>query len=173
MFKIWLEINESSTTRFRQTAVKNGWRHEPRRGWTGFNSNAIKIGDTYYDTLKHPNGVKVAFSELDIYKYKNLIHFAGGDEVSPNRITLMAIISPGENRGKGLASEALKSLNKIADSLDMVVVGQPVQMVQFEDEKALTTQQLISWYKKHGWVQRDEGDDSILEYMPNKQFKNP
>lgn len=165
---LWLESVESSVSRLSKLALSKGWKYESVRLGQETNPNSLMVGSTVYPTLISPDGVKVALDVVDIYKFKSRILKADPTEVSPDRVTLAAIITPGENRKQGAGSAALTALQSFASELGIVIVGEPVQMKQFKDKKSLTTQQLVAWYKRHGWVQRTEGDDSILEYRPNR-----
>ena len=166
-FKCWLEAAESSVSRLSQMAVANGWKYEPVTLGREINPKSVSVGSVVYPTLVNQDGVMIALDVMDRYKHSGRILLGDYLDVSPNRVTLAAIITPGENRKRGMGSKALQQLQTFADNLGIVIVGEPVQMKQFKNKESLTTKQLIKWYKKHGWKQRIEGDDSILEYRPS------
>jgi len=156
---------ESPIPRLTKEAAQRGWKFEPTRIEKSPNPNALSLGgDSVYPTLISPDGVKIALSSTDIYSHNGRVMLV--EPFNTDKIRIAAIISPEESRRKGLASTALKALQEIADTLCIVFVGEPVQMKQFKGKKSLTTRQLIAWYKRLGWTQRNEGDDSILEYLP-------
>jgi hypothetical protein len=165
-FKLWLE-SDHPRERLTELALKNGWKYESTRlEDKELNPQAVKMGGSTYPTLVSPGGIKLALDTTDLFMHGSHVWNADPTEVSPNRITLVAIITPGELRGQGLATKALRDLQKMADQLNMVIVGEPVQIKTFKDKKSLTSKQLIAWYKRLGWVQRTKGNDSILEYRP-------
>ena len=166
-FTTWLESEETHPViKLSLIAGKYGWKYEPPSIEMETNPAAFSDGDVY-PTLVSPQGIKIALDASDRYKYNNHVRIGSSWDVKPDRVTVAAVLSPGELRGQGAATAAMKQLQEMAKSLGMRLVGEPVQMKKFKDKKSLSTKQLVAWYKRLGWVSRVEGDDSVLEYRPN------
>lgn len=73
---------------------------------------------------------------------------------APNRIVLQEMEVQKKAMGKGLGTQALNWLTGLADKhgVDLFLRARPFS------EGGLDKAQLISWYKKHGFVQLDDGD---------------
>lgn len=167
-FKLFLE-SEHPVTRLKDLALKSGWTYEPATINKMSNPKALKLQDGTYPVLVSPEGVIVALDARDRYSRDRSVWIGDIFDVDPNRVTVAAIVTPESSRGKGLASKALKSLQMIADQLNMTLVGEPVQMKDFKGKKSLNKKQLVSWYLRNNWTPRHD-DDSILEYKPKNKL---
>jgi hypothetical protein len=82
--------------------------------------------------------------------------------------SIEAIKTDPEKRGTGDASKALKQITDIADNSGLTIQLEPTPIKDFikSGEKKLSKQQLVEWYKKNGFVQKYEGNDTILIREP-------
>jgi hypothetical protein len=82
--------------------------------------------------------------------------------------SIEAIKTDPEKRGTGDASKALKQITDIADNSGLTIQLEPTPIKDFikSREKKLSKQQLVEWYKKNGFVQKYEGNDTILIREP-------
>lgn len=161
-FKPFLE-NLSPIQRFRQEIEKYGWKYEAPNINNETNPNAITNGATFPTFVSPDGNVKIALSTNDIYSYKGRILDADAWDTPEGQLTLSAFITDEKVRGQGLGTNALKFLHSIADNLGIKLVAQPVRIQKFAGKKSLITQKLDSWYKKHGWKDREPG---IIQYSP-------
>lgn len=164
-FKFFLEAVEHPITRIKEVAEKYGFKYESPYVDKMPNPNVVKYGGSTYPTLMSGN-VKIALDTADLYYHNNYVRIGDPTEYKKNRITVAAIIVDESERGKGLASQVMKNFQLLANELKMKIVGEPVQMKEFKGKKSLTTKQLINWYKKLGWKQKEDGNDRILIYEP-------
>lgn len=169
-FKQFLESSEHPVIRIKDLAEKLGWKYESATLNKQSNPNALKLPDGTYPVIISPEGVIIALDARDRYLHNG--HVWMGDDIFPqsDKVTLAAIITPENLRGKGFASKALKELQQMADQLGMTVVGEPAQMKDFKGKKSLTKPQLLKWYKKNNWQQKYPDNDQILQYFPKKDL---
>ena len=80
-----------------------------------------------------------------------------GDEIHISSIISMVTKNGGE------ASRALKWLCELADThgVTMGLIAKPIDNAGTRAGKSLTKSQLVSWYKRYGFVASDGGDEMV------------
>lgn len=158
----------------RQKLVKGmtdlGYRYEPPSlDSRQANPNAVRIGGSVYPTFVSGDGaVKLAFDTTDIFEKNGEVWIGDPTAPIPDGIVGQAVITDPEKRGQGLASKVIKDLVKVADQYGLRLIFEPAQMKSEvkKGQKALSTKELVAWYKKLGFEQRTPGSDLILERSP-------
>jgi ribosomal protein S18 acetylase RimI-like enzyme len=111
-----------------------------------------------------PAGIVEEFGEQ--WMRSDLRHMMPEPGVVPNGplVELTSIGVPEKHQGYGYASQALRMLMEICDANAMTItlIARPLQDNLLPGCPAtLSTEQLVAWYEKHGFVEtRITGDDT-------------
>lgn len=71
--------------------------------------------------------------------------------ISTGEILVTRINVPAEHRGKGIGSKLLRSIVADADIMGVTLILEP------SPYGGLNYEQLTAWYKRYGFVERDDG----------------
>lgn len=157
---------EHPVTRLGEAMRQIGYRFETP---SPDNKDCLAYGGNIYPTIISPDGfTKVALDATDLFLHDGNVWLGAYHDVKPDRIQLAAIVVDPDHRGQGLASKMIQDIHRVADSIGMTIVGEPVMMKNFVAKKQnfLTTKQLSDWYKRHGWTRRFPESDKILWRQP-------
>jgi GNAT superfamily N-acetyltransferase len=131
--------------------------------------DAFRWRGNIYPTITNPEKtVKVGLDRTDIFDREGQVWV--GDPTCPllNGWVIQAIVTDPEHRGKGEASKVLSQIVKAADDNGIMFKGEPVPMKDFikRGQQKLTRNQLIKWYKRHGFEPNERGN--IITRNPKK-----
>ncbi|HOT87954.1 MAG TPA: hypothetical protein PL028_00225 [Bacteroidales bacterium] len=110
-------------------------------------------GHMYPTVTDKDHSVKIGLDRTDIFNRNG--HVWVGDPTQPllNGYVIQSIVTNPEQREKGKASEALKSMLQAADEAGLLFRLEPVPMKDFigPGQKSMNTDHLINWYEKVGF----------------------
>jgi hypothetical protein len=130
---------------------------------------ALKYGGVSFPTFEK-GPVKIAFSRTALSERGGEV-FHQDVPLPPDHINLDAItVDPGQ-RGSGKARDAFTELLGVLDAEGITATLEPAPIRSLSGKK-LSKQQLIEWYKRHGFEQRRKGSDLILERKPSPSAKD-
>lgn len=157
--------------RFSKAAVALGWRYVPAIDPDTFNSNAdaLDVGGRTFSTIISPDGnVKVGLSSTAIYMHNNNVWYGDPSEWKPDQLTLTGIYVNPNARNQGLASQAMRFVNSLADQLGMTLSLEPMPFKHKGEPKGtkrMTSTQLKKWYSQLGYNPSQQSS-SIMRYTP-------
>src|SRR5262249_23483827 len=78
------------------------------------------------------------------------------------------IVTDPKQRGKGAASAAMREVTKALDAAGLTAYLEPapIKALIAKGEKAMTRDQLVAWYERHGFTKVRPDSDLILRRTP-------
>ena len=122
----------------------------------------IVVGDTK---------VTLSSEGIELVNGKVLVMDGQETDASGNVIyTIERIVTDANARGTGSASKAIAEVTAAADKAGLTLQLEPTPFRSLVGKgKSLTKEQLVEWYKRNGFEQKNEGSDAILIRKPKAQ----
>ena len=139
---------------------KDAWDHA---------DECVKYHNSTYPTFVSSDGnVKIGVSRNTIFMNRSDVWY-GDAARQPNNLVLAGIITSPDARGTGLASKAVDDFVQAAHQAGFNVQLKPEPIVDYEE--GLDREELIDWYKRHGFMQQYDNSDSILSTMKDYEYQ--
>lgn len=136
---------------------------------------ALKIGGVPYATLTRGH-VSVALSGTGLHYHDGRVWI--GDptfDVRPDRVVISGIVVNGPHRRSGIATQAMRDLCSVADSIgfELMLEATPIDGFKHKGQRSITRRRLVRWYTSLGFepAYPSEGD-TILVRHPRKVVKS-
>lgn len=136
---------------------------------TSESAGAIQSGSATFPTFIAANGVRIGLSTgNNIYFNPQKRSVMVSSSPPPkNMVIVEAIVNREADRGKGMASEALRSFLDVADKQGVDIKAEVAQMSHMSLKGARSKSELMDWYKRHGFEpESDAAGNPIVVRKP-------